>query len=475
MRLKFISACIVTWPILATAAHAHDASVTIYGGNQALVEDTRQIAFDQGLQTLNFPNVSSMINPSTVSFLAEDIRIIEQNFDFDLITPKKLMEKSLGQTVTLVRTNPGTGQSIKEKAKILSVNDGVVIQIGDTIEVLRDDNIPTRVIFDEIPQNLRAKPTLSVNIESMQSSERPVHFSYLTGGLSWTSDYIATFDDNTNTMNLQGWATITNSTETDFEDIQLSVVAGHIKSLNPQQRHHYNYNQRGPYNLYTRYNNLRGQQNVFRMAGTQTSPQEMIGNSYIYPLSDNVDLLSKQTKQIRIIEAKDVPAKRVYEYSAYGFHVPKIPVGPDVRIAFSNSESSGLSQALPQGTFRVFEKDKRGRSQFIGEDFLGHIPAGSTLAVKTGDAFDVKVVGRVVSDDGSKTFNRTVAMEYTFTNAKPEAVTVSFRQAFQGSGSHIILDENQESRLDDAYTRIWDVEVPAQSDSVLTFTVKTLQ
>jgi len=121
----------------------------------------------------------------------------------------------------------------------------------------------------------------------------------------------------------------------------------------------------------------------------------------------------------------------------------------------------------------VFEKDSKGRSQFIGEDLIGHIPAGSTLALKTGDAFDVKVKGRVNGDTGATTLSRTVEMEYVLSNAKKEPITLSFRQVFSGDGTHEILFESADSRLDDAYTRIWDVIVEAESEQVLNFKVHT--
>lgn len=467
-------------------AHAHDQSLTIYGGapvnahaphgqvvGQALVQEDLEMEFEYGEQVLNFPNVSSKILPTTVSILAEDMTVIEQNFDFDLITPKKLMEKSLGEVVTIIRTNPGSGISETKKAKILSVNDGVVVEIDGKIEVLRDDDIPTRVIFDALPENLRPEPVLSIKVDSDLKSKRPTHFSYLTSGLSWKADYIVNFDEDASTMNLEGWATLTNGTETSFTKAEVSVVAGQVRMLTQPFRHNYNYNNQGAYNVFTRYNNLRGQQNNLRNAGVESSPHEKIGNSYIYPLPGKIDILANQTKQIRIMEASNIPAKRLYEYRAFGFYVPKTPVSPDVRIAFSNSKVHGLQEALPQGNVRMFEKDSKGRSQFIGEDLIGHIPAGSTLALKTGNAFDVKVTGRVVSDTGVAEPRRTVEMEYTLSNAKKEPVTVSLRQVFPGNGSHQLLSENHESRAEDAYTHIWEVTVNAESEKVLNFKVQT--
>src|ERR1700733_13915361 len=135
--------------------------VTIYNGDLALVRDARQLDITKGRQRLEFKDVSSAIRPETVTLSADGVDIVEQNFDFDLLTPTKLMEKAVGQPGQIVRPNPGTGAQVPETATVLAANEGVVLRIGDRIEVLRDDGVPTRVIFDHIPDNLRARPTLS--------------------------------------------------------------------------------------------------------------------------------------------------------------------------------------------------------------------------------------------------------------------------------------------------------------------------
>ena len=139
-------------------------SVTIYNDNLALVQDRRDIEVKDGRQRIEFQDVSAQIRPETVSLSAADISIVEQNFDFDLLTPAKLMEKAVGQEVTIVRVNPATGAETREQALVLATNGGVVLKIGQRIEVLRDDGLPVRVIFNKVPDNLRARPTLSVSI-----------------------------------------------------------------------------------------------------------------------------------------------------------------------------------------------------------------------------------------------------------------------------------------------------------------------
>ncbi len=212
-----------------------DLSVTIYNNNQALVQDVRQVAIGKGRSRIEFPDVSAMIRPETLSFAASDTGIVEQNFDFDLLTPQKLMEKAIGQTVTLLRTNPASGVETRERAKVLSTAGGVVVQIGDRIEVLRDDGLPVRVIFDEVPPNLRARPTLSVTLESDRGGTRPASLRYLTPGLGWSADYVALYDEGKATVDMQGWVTLTNQTGTTFQNADTLLVAGNPASGNANQ------------------------------------------------------------------------------------------------------------------------------------------------------------------------------------------------------------------------------------------------
>src|SRR6202045_3712050 len=165
--------CVFSWFTGAPAMAAdRTLSVTIYADDLALVQDRRDIEVKGGRQRLEFQDVSAQIRPETASLTAADIGIVEQNFDFDLLTPAKLMEKAIGHEVTIVRVNPATGAETREQALVLATNGGVVLKIGQRIEVLRDDGLPVRVIFDKVPDNLRAHPTLSVSIIGAHAGTR---------------------------------------------------------------------------------------------------------------------------------------------------------------------------------------------------------------------------------------------------------------------------------------------------------------
>src|ERR1700731_137817 len=219
--------CVFSWFTGAPAIAADKVlSVTIYNDDLALVQDRRDIDIKGGRQRIEFEDVSAQIPPETAPLAAAHISIVEQNFDFDLLAPAKLMEKAVGQEVTIVRVNPATGAETREQAQVLATNGGGVLKIGQRIEVLRDDGLPVRVIFDKVPDNLRARPTLSVSIIGAHAGTRRATLSYLTPGLGWNADYVALYNESDSKIDVQGWVTLTNSSGTTYDNAQTLLVAG---------------------------------------------------------------------------------------------------------------------------------------------------------------------------------------------------------------------------------------------------------
>ena len=442
---------------ISGAAHAQTApklSVTIYNNDLALVQDIREIPIAAGRQKLEFKDVSAAIRPETVSLSASGLSVVEQNFDYDLLTPEKLMEKAVGQQVKIVRTNPGDGKETTEVATVLAANDGVVLKIGDRIEVLRDDGAPTRVIFDKVPETLRARPTLSVTVEADKAGPRVATLSYLTTGLSWKADYVAMFDEAKGALDLQGWITLGNTSGTAFENAETQLVAGKVNTLA---------NNDGGYQQPIR---------AVRSAGTETGSGERVADYYLYPLPQRTTIAANQTKQVGFLSAQGVTAKKVYEVRQGWFMSQDNPEAATVAIQFSNARLAGLGNQLPAGVLRVYIRDKAGDPKFVGENAIDHTPAGSELSIKTGDAFDVTSQATVVaSSKVSKTRTR-YEMKYLVRNAKPEPVVVELRQEGLGRSAEVKTESLKNRRID-AYTLGWSVPVPANGETVLTFAVET--
>ncbi len=430
-------------------------SLTIYGDKRALVEDVRDIRFAGGEEVVELPGVSSAILPQSVTIKAANMEIIEQNFDFDLLTPEKLMEKAVGEFVEIVKTNPATGREMRETAKVLSVNNGVVIQVGDRIEVLRDDKIPTRVIFPKVPENLRASPTLSLRVDA-SAGTREANMTYISSGLTWKTDYVVMFAEAAKKMSLQGWATIDNTTNTTFHDAEIAVVAGHVNKASGHNR--YNNNRQN-------YNQRRG--------GIEAGSADRIGDNYIYTLPGQTTLASKQKKQISFVDAEAIKAEKVYEYRNNGYATNKNPVNVDSRIAFSNSSAAGMGEALPAGTVRVYTEDKNGKAQFIGENTIGHIAAGSDISMKIGNAFDITVKPTLIKNNKVSNFVSEYEMLLEVRNASRKDVKVNIYQNLaQYWSDYEVLEESVDSTRKDASTLLWTVDVPSQGQTDLIYKIR---
>jgi len=429
-----------------------DVAVTIYQNGQSLIQDTRRLTIPAGRSKQEFPDVSAQIRAETVTLTGPGIGIVEQNFDYDLLTPAKLMEKAVGQNVTLIRTNPATGAEVRVPAKVLAANGGVVLQVGNTIEVLRDDGLPVRVIFDKVPPNLRARPTLSVTLEA-KGGVTPTTLTYLTPGLGWNSDYVTLFDDAKQTIDVQGWVTLTNNTGTDYSNANVLLVAG-----NPNGGG-------GRRNYTTPWNPSTG---TIDQPGTESSNRERLGDYYLYPLAERTTIANAQQKQVSFLDVKAAPARKAYEFNN-GWLATNDAASASSVLKFSTSRSGGLGDQLPAGTMRVYMRDKRGDPQFIGESMIEATPMGSAMSIRTGDAFDVKVKTVVEERNRLSSSRWQTKMRYEFTNARNEPVTVDLGQ--EGLwGDVAIIAQSQEGKRVSADRVEWSVAVPANGKATLTAT-----
>lgn len=459
-------------------------SVTIYS-DMALVEDVRTVKLPAGTSKQEFPDVSAMIRPETVTLTGEGIEIAEQNFDYDLLSPAKLMEKAEGQTITIIRKDPITGVARPEQVKVLAVNGGVVMETGGKIEVLRDDGSPTRVIFDRIPPNLRSRPTLSVTLDSTHAGPRPLTLSYLSGGLGWKADYVGMFDEKKGQLSLQGWVTLTNSTGTTFRDAKMTLAAGDVLKLN----------QRATAN--------QERANGGYRAGSEISDEDKVGDLYLYNIDGNTTIATNQKKQVSFLDAPAIAARRGYAFQCNWMCRSDEAISVTSLLKFNTGKKGGLGNALPAGVVRVYMRDDTGKARFVGESRIDHTPAGSDIDMATGFAFDVKVLPVVekrekstegkwvetkemrVYKQGGEEILKTVTntyqqhdywkttMRYTVTNAKAKPVVVEVTQnGLQGwSQGTRLLDESIKGEQVDAEKRKWQVPVPAggSTDLIVTY------
>ena len=403
-------------------------TVTVYNNNLALVQDIRHLNVPNGRSRLEFKNVSAAIRPETVSLSGKGLSVVEQNFDYDLLTPAKMMEKAVGHQIQILRTNPATGAQTPETATVLSVNEGVVLKIGNRIEVLRDDGIPTRVVFSSIPENLRAEPTLSVTVDAAGGGMRDTTLSYLTTGLGWRADYVALFDEKQKTIGVQGWITLTNKSGTSFNDARTQLIAGNINVTNSDD----DYWQREQQRRAAEAN-----------GGTALSHRDSIADYDVFTLPERVTIAQNQTKQVSFLDAHGLKADKTYEYRTAAFASAERPDHAAVVVKFNNGD-----KPLPAGIVRVYMRDPSGDPKFVGEDTLDHTPAGSDLGVKIGNAFDVTVQPTVVKAEKIDHDHSRYAMSYVLRNARPEKIRQQLIQCVAQPRDRLVRGQRDEVRAE---------------------------
>ena len=244
LRKTVIAASLAFTACTAHAAPEHvttlkdqqEVAVTIYNENLALVKDTRKVNLAAGEGRLAWRDVSARMRPETA--LLRDLThpkgfyLVEQNFDFDLLTPQTLLDKYVGKRVTVIRTNPATGADSREDTTVLATNNGVVLQYADRIET----GVPGRIAFPSVPGNLRDHPTLVMYLNAAQAADDTLELSYLTGGLSWRADYVAELSKNEDKLDLNGWVTLTNTSGATYQNAKLQLVAGDVNQVQDAMR-----------------------------------------------------------------------------------------------------------------------------------------------------------------------------------------------------------------------------------------------
>ncbi|HYP68336.1 MAG TPA: DUF4139 domain-containing protein [Thiobacillaceae bacterium] len=447
---------------LTTRADQQEVAVTIYNDNLALVKDSRRVGLDKEINHLAWREVSAQMRPETAQLrnlsFASGLRLIEQNFDFDLLTPQKLLEKYVGREVTVISVNPATGVEKRETASVLATNGGVVLKFADRIET----GVPGRLAFSGVPETLRDKPTLVISLLSAQAGVQNLELSYLTGGLSWKADYVAELNSRDDRLDMNGWVTLTNQSGASYANAKLQLVAGDVNRVQEM----------APRAV--------GMLAKAAMANAAEMSQENLFEYHLYTLERPTTLAENQTKQVALMSAQGVPVRKEYllqganyYYSGqYGELGQKIKVG--VFVEFDN-KGQGLGIPLPKGVIRMYKRDSKGNAQFVGEDRIDHTPRNETVRLKLGDAFDItadKKQTEFKKISGVSRYNYVFESAYQITikNAKDEPVTVKVAEPMPGDWQ--ILSESHPHAKATASTAVWEVPVPAEGKSTLVYRVQ---
>ncbi len=446
--------------IVSTLDGQVSVGVTIYNQDLALIRDVRRVTLAPGRQTLAFREVSARIRPQTALLTAPDLLVLEQNFEYDLLSPQSLLQKYVGREVMLVKSHPTTGEEQLERAVVLSADKGVVLRVGDHIE----SGVPGRLIYPDVPQDLRDRPTLTTLVESRDGKPQQVVLSYLTGGLSWHADYVAELDADDGSLDLSGWVTLNNESGTTYRDADLKLVAGDVNRVVERQ------------------DRRRGRGVVMAEAALAGGmEEESMFEYHLYSLDRQTTIKEKQSKQVALMQAADVKVRKefVLQGTDYYYSNRAGDLGRKIKVAvvveLHNTKQAGLGQPLPAGVMRIYKKDSSGSLQFIGEDRIDHTPENEVIRLKLGDAFDVTADRRQTDFKKLSGFSRynyalESAFEIVLHNGKDEAVSVRVVEPVPGDWQ--IIKESAPHRKETSDTAVWQIEVEPKSMATLTYRVQ---
>lgn len=431
----------------------YSASVTIYNNDFALVRDVKEFNVYEGSQKIEVSDVASKIDPTSVlpKFLsdADKIFIREQNYDFDLVSGNKLLQKYIGREITVERQLPNSKKE-QISGTLLAVNGGIILQTKDGQNEKIIINPQGEISLSGMPEGLMLKPTISWLINSKVFGMKKMELSYKTSGFSWNADYVAVLDKKDKSMDLNAWVTINNTSGATYKDASLKLVAGDVNTVKETV---------APKLMMAK-----------NMAVAEDSVSSFEENSFfeyhIYTLAGTTDLKDNEKKQIELTSAQKIPVEKKYVFKGnYGKKV-------EVSLSLKNDKNSKLGIPLPKGKVRVFKNDGNAL-EFVGEDRIDHTPENGDIVLKLGNAFDVtgeRTRKNLVRNNNSKTLEETY--EIKIKNSKQETVKVEVVENLNGYSSWKILSSSQKYTKKDSNTIIFEVEVPAKSEKTVEYKVK---
>jgi hypothetical protein len=440
-----------------------ELNVTVYNSNIALVRDVRNLSLPSGTFRLKFMDIAATVNPATVHFRSltdpEKLSVIEQNYEYDLLEPAKLLHKYVGKEVTLVRTYQESGTTKHEeiKAILLSDNNGPVWKIGNDIVT---GMFAESYRFPEVPANLYDRPTLLMSLENSGPRKQQIEASYLANNLSWTADYVLTVARDDKNADLDGWVTVVNNSGTAFHNAHLQLVAGELNRVQPP----------APMPMAAM------EMTKSRAAAPQFQ-QEAFSEYHLYTLGRKTSVEDKETKQISLLQGSGIPVEKVFLVNGQYYYyrnqqTPGAPLKDPVMVyyKFRNEEKNGLGIPLPAGNVRVYQKDSKGGILFAGEDRIDHTPKDEEVSIHIGNAFDVVAEHKQTDFKHVDTHTWEFAYEVTLRNHKDIPIVVQVNEPIGGEWE--MLSSTYKYTKTAAFAAQFNVPVAKDGTSVLKYRVR---
>ncbi len=435
-----------------------DLGLTVYNSDIALVRDVRNVQLPSGRFDLSFIDIAATVNPATVHFRSltepENLDVLEQNYEYDLLDPEKLLHKYVGRDVTLVQMHNENGTTRQEelKAHLVSFNGSPVWRIGNEIVTGLH---PGHMRFPELPANLYTHPTLIWTLQNDGASRHRVETSYLAGKLTWKADYVLTVGRDEETADLDGWVTLTNVSGTSFRNARLQFVAGDLHRVKAGL------------------DDLR-RSDMLEARAEPRMAQESFSDYHLYTLDRRTSINNAETKQLSMLAGSGVPVHKRYVVDGQALYYrngrrPGSPIKGVVQVfyQFRNAQKSGLGMPMPAGTLRVYQADSGGGIQFVGEDAIGHTPKDETLNVKIGHAFDVVCERKQVDFQQISRDVYEFEFEITLRNHKSAPIVVEVNEPIGGTWQ--MLRSSHPATKTDAWAAQFSVAVQPEGEAVLRY------
>ncbi len=473
----FIAAAFVAAPLGAVEGVSQSKSVqlTVYNGNFALVKDVRTINLRAGINTIDVEDVAAQIDPTSVLFKSltsiGSVGILEQNYQYDLISPDNILDKSVGQRITFTRFDE-SGQPHTESGILLSPpkNGGIVVKTDDGRVVLYPQG---QISLLGMPEGLHPRPTLSWMLQATQAGPQDAVISYITNGINWNADYVALVSADDSSLDLTGWVTLNNQSGATYNNAKLTLMAGDVRRVNSSPM---------------RYDG-RARDVILEMAAAPQFEEKSFFEYHLYTMERPTTIRQSETKQLSLLNAANVPVTKEMIYDGRGdwwrgwWYPGRTSFDPgggydtsnyhkvNVVLQVMNSKQNRMGMPLPKGKIRVYKLDDTGSQQFIGEDMIDHTPKDEKIRLYLGDAFDVvgdykKVNFKKISDNVIEE-----SFEVSVRNHKDKAVNVKVVDHVWSDWKMTVKSHAFTKK--DAHTIEFPVSVPANGEIKVTYTIRT--
>lgn len=453
--------------VTTTAEDVEGVSLTIYNQNFAVVREKRSFSLGEGTNFVRYEDVAASIDATSLSFKSltdpNGVAVREQNYQYDLLNPASILNKSIGKRLRYRRVLPDGTEEIFY-ATLLSTNSGTVVRTDDGRIVL---NPSGEVTVEELPEGLVSRPSLLWKLDVNRGGTHNTEVSYLTNQINWKADYVAVVNDEETMVDLTGWVTLDNKSGATYENAQLQLLAGDVRRV--QEGNRYDYNQ------------YAAKSGAMRAAEPQFQ-EESFFEYHLYTLEGKTDVRDNETKQMTLLSAADVSVERKLVFDGnrrwyYGYGANRPGEGSstqedkvNVIVELENSKPNNMGMPLPKGKVRMYKADKRGNLQFLGEDMIDHTPRDEKLRLYVGDAFDVVGTWKRMNYDKISDRVHEADYEISIRNHKDEAAKVWVVEHLYADWT--VLKKSHDFNKLDATTIEFPITVPADGEVVVKYTAR---